>query len=78
MKTNIKGDFQICISVSLIIFNVKHVLDKSKHLSKNSTMLTSTKTEFCWTDDEIQLLLESVNQYKCQCEYEGINWESIQ
>ena len=27
--------------------------------------------------DEIQLLLESVNQYKCKCDYDGINWESI-
>ena len=67
------------------IFNIKHVLlnmclikakDKRKHLSK-STMSNVTKTEFCWTTDEIQLLLESVNQYKCKCEYEGINWESM-
>ena len=35
-----------------------------------------TKTEFCWTDDEIQLLLESVNQYN-KCKFEGINWESV-
>ena len=27
--------------------------------------------------DEIQLLLESINQYKCKCDYDGINWESI-
>ena len=40
-------------------------------------MSNVTKTEFCWTIDEIQLLLESVNQYKCKCEYEGINWESM-
>ena len=32
-----------------------------------------TKIEFFCTDDEIQLVLESVNQYKCKCEYEGIN-----
>ena len=52
--------------------------DKTKHLSKRySTMSKATKTEFCWTDDEIQLLLESVNQYRCKCEYEGINWESV-
>ena len=32
--------------------------DKRKHLSKRySTMLKVTKTGFCWTDDEIQLLL---------------------
>ena len=35
------------------------------------------KTEFCWTDDEIQLLLESVDQHKCTCEYEGINWKGV-
>ena len=34
------------------------------------------KLDFFKTD-EIQLLLESVNQYKCKCEYDGINWESI-
>ena len=37
--------------------------DKSKHFSeRSSTMSTATKTEFCLNDDEIQLLLESVNQ----------------
>ena len=47
--------------------------DKSKYSSeRSSTMSKATKTEFCWTD-EIQLLLESVNQYRCKCEYEGIN-----
>ena len=52
--------------------------DKRKHLSKRySTMSVSVKTEFCWTDDETQLLLESVNQYKCKCESEGRNWESV-
>ena len=54
-------------------------LDKSKHFSKKrySAKLKLTKTGFSWTDDEIQLLLESVNKYKCKREYEGINWESI-
>ena len=52
--------------------------DKRKHLSKRySTMPKVTKTEFSRTDAEIQLLLESVNQYKCKCEYEGTNWESF-
>ena len=52
--------------------------DKSKHLSKIcSTMSKVTKTEFCWSDDEIQLLIESDNQYKCKCEHKGINWESV-
>ena len=52
--------------------------DKSKDLSgRSSTMSKATKTEFCWADDEIQLLLESVNQYRYKCEYEGINWETV-
>ena len=52
--------------------------DKSKHLSeRSSTMSKATKTESCWTDDEIQLILESVNQYRCNREYEGINWENV-
>ena len=25
----------------------------------------------------MQLILESVNQYRCKREYEGINWESV-
>ena len=35
------------------------------------------KLNFVCTGNEIQLLLESVNQYKCKCEYEEINWESV-
>ena len=35
------------------------------------------KTGFCWTDDEIQLLLESMNQYKCKFDYKVINWQRI-
>ena len=51
--------------------------DESKDLPKRfSTMSKVTKTKFFKTDG-IQLLLESVNQYKCKCEYDGINWESI-
>ena len=39
--------------------------DKRKHVSKRyGAMSKVTKTEFCWTDDEIQLLLQSVNQFK--------------
>ena len=40
-------------------------------------MLKATKIEFCWTDNEICLLYESFNQYRCKCEYEGINYESV-
>ena len=35
------------------------------------------RTEFVWTDDEIELLLETVLAYKATCEYEGICWESV-
>ena len=42
--------------------------DKSKHLSKEQRRKLQ-KLNFCWTDDEIQLLLESVNHYQCECEY---------
>ena len=44
-----------------------------KYSTLNMCLIKATKTEFCWTDDEIQLPLESVNQYRCKCEYEGIN-----
>ena len=46
--------------------------DKSKHLSESQYNVE----ESCWTD-KIQLFLETFNQYRCRCEYEGINWESI-
>ena len=37
--------------------------DKNKRLSKRySTMSKVTKTEFCWTGNEIQLLLELKKQ----------------
>ena len=63
---------------SLKYSTLNKCLDKSKHLSKRySRKLKVTKTGFSWTDDEIQLLLESVNQYKCKPEYEPINWESV-
>ena len=65
--------FTRMVSMNLEIFNVKHVLDNSKHLFKKySIMPKVTKTEFCWADDEIQLLLESVNHYKYKYEYQGI------
>ena len=35
------------------------------------------KTDFVWTDGEIELLLETVLAYKATCEYEGICWESV-
>ena len=52
--------------------------DKNKHFSKRSgTISKATKIEFFWTDDKIQILLKSVNQYWCKCEYEGINWGRV-
>ena len=43
--------------------------DKSKHLPKDQVQCRRLR-KLC-TDDEFQLLLESVNhnQYKCKCEY---------
>ena len=35
--------------------------DKSKYLSKDKVKSRGYKTEFCWNDDEIQLLLELNN-----------------
>ena len=62
-------------TLNMCLIKAKH---KSKHLSeRSSTILKATKTKFCWTDYEIELLLKSVNQYRCKCEYEGINWESL-
>ena len=62
-------------TLNMCLIKAKH---KSKHLSeRSSTILKGTKTEFCWTDNEIELLLESANQYRCKCEYEGINQKSV-
>ena len=42
--------------------------DKIKHLSKRyAAMLKVTKALVCWTNDKIQLQLESVNKCKCKC-----------
>ena len=35
------------------------------------------KTKFVWTDEQIELLFETVLAYKVTCEYEGICWESV-
>ena len=33
-------------------------------------------SDFNWTDDEIQLLLEVCFDFKAESDYEGVNWES--
>lgn len=37
---------------------------------------TSKKKEFCWSDDEVELLLTVTHQYKIQCISAGTAWES--
>ena len=62
--------------LNMWLIKAKH---KSKHLSeRSSTILKATKTEFCWTDNEIELLLESANQYRCKCESVCSKYERIQ
>ena len=36
-----------------------------------------TNTEFLWTDDEIQLLLQTSFNFKSKCEFEELSWESV-
>ena len=36
----------------------------------------ANKDIFSWSDDEIQLLLTAVLDFKSQCEFEGMDWES--
>ena len=36
-----------------------------------------SNTEFLWTDDEIQLLLQTSFNFKSKCEFEGLSWESV-
>ena len=33
-------------------------------------------SDFNWTDNEIQLLLEACFDFKAESDYEGLNWES--
>ena len=33
-------------------------------------------SDFNWTDDKIQLLLEVCSDFKVESDYEGVNWES--
>ena len=33
-------------------------------------------SDFNWTDDEMQLLLEVCSDFKVESDYEGVNWES--
>ena len=33
-------------------------------------------SDFNWTDNEIQLLLEVCFDFKAESDYEGVNWES--
>lgn len=58
--------------------------DKRKNTSSdypdNSISTTTKKAkekQFSWTDGEIQLLLETVKDYKTKQEYEGIDWMSV-
>ena len=32
--------------------------------------------EFCWSDDQIQLLLSTTAEFKAKCEFAGETWES--
>ena len=36
-----------------------------------------TNNDFRWTDDEIQLLLQTCLEYKTKGEYKGFSWESM-
>ena len=56
---------------------------REQELCKIVTKLTrygereTTEDIFTWTDQEIELLLETVKAYSSQCSYEGKDWESI-
>ena len=59
--------FAAMVSMILKIFNVKPVLHKSRRqkqtfAKKIKYNVEGYETEFCWTNDEIQLLLDSKKQ----------------
>ena len=35
-----------------------------------------SEVDFSWTDDELQLLLEVLLEFKSKCEFQGEIWES--
>ena len=43
---------------------------------KETKKTQNKKKEFCWTDDEVQLLLEVCYELKAESDYEGVNFES--
>ena len=47
---------------------------KRKASEENSK---KTNTEFLWTDDEIQLQLQTSFNFNSKCEFEGRSWESV-
>ena len=50
---------------------------ESTEIGITKKMSEESEIEFFWTDDEMQKLLSLALQFKCKCEYEGRNWESI-
>ena len=50
--------------------------DGESEQKTQETQEKAEKVEFSWSDDEIQLLLMSALDFKAQCEFEGVDWES--
>ena len=49
----------------------------AKETPGKTTKTTAERKEFVWSDDEVQLLLETVANYKAAKEEECVDWESV-
>ena len=51
--------------------------DTLSNMAPKKSKEDSTKTNFQWSDNEIELLLAVINEYKTSKEASGFDWESI-
>ena len=45
------------------------------HVVKTMAGKRKAEVDFCWTDDELQLLLKASLDFKSKCEFQGKSWE---
>ena len=40
-------------------------------------MATADNNSFSWSEKDIEIMLEAAIEYKSQCEFKGIDWQSV-
>ena len=69
--------FNTCQQI-LFMFESKHVKFNRKSNKSKSTNKKSQAEPFVWTDDEVDLLLSVVLEYKVSRTSENVDWETCQ